>query len=106
MNDPNPQKSRLSSSPPTAARLVRLRPWHCALLALFGSALGFTSQAQAQVDADVSVQMPNVLLLVDTSGSMEYKTSGNAFPSCKYDATGVVANFQGSSEKSRWIDLV
>lgn len=43
--------------------------------------------------------MPNVLLLVDSSGSMEYKAGSTAFPQC--DPTGM-----GPSERSRWIDLV
>ncbi|MEO8918656.1 MAG: hypothetical protein ABI488_14615, partial [Polyangiaceae bacterium] len=50
--------------------------------------------------------MPNVLLLVDTSGSMEYKTSSNAFPVCRYDATGLIPSPPTASEKSRWTDLV
>ncbi len=37
---------------------------------------------------------------------MEYKTSSNAFPACKYDASGVIPSGPASSEKSRWIDLV
>ncbi|HWO08444.1 MAG TPA: hypothetical protein VNN80_03160, partial [Polyangiaceae bacterium] len=39
---------------------------------------------------------PNVLLLVDSSGSMEFQTDGT-FPECKPGET---------SEKSRWIDLL
>ncbi|MEI9939649.1 MAG: hypothetical protein WDO69_20715 [Pseudomonadota bacterium] len=68
--------------------------------------LVFAGQARAQTDADVNPQMPNVLLLVDTSGSMEYKTSSNVFPACKYDATSVIPNGPVTSEKSRWVDLV
>ena len=86
------------------ARRRRLRPLLGALVAC--SSLLFTGEATAQVDADVNRPMPNVLLLVDTSGSMEYKTSSNAFPACKYDTTGVVPNGPATSEKSRWIDLV
>lgn len=43
--------------------------------------------------------MPNVLLLVDSSGSMEYKAGSTSFPLC--DPTG-----GGTNERSRWIDLV
>lgn len=43
--------------------------------------------------------MPNVLLLVDSSGSMEYKAGSTSFPQC--DPTGL-----GTNERSRWIDLV
>ncbi len=46
------------------------------------------------------------MLLVDTSGSMEYKTSSNAFPICRYDANGLINSPPLASEKSRWIDLV
>lgn len=86
------------------------RPWHSrsaatssALLALC-AALTYSPGARAQ--ADVAPQNPNVLLLVDTSGSMEYKTSSNAFPACRYDASGVITGAPVTSEKSRWIDLV
>ena len=66
--------------------------------------LAYSAHAAAQ--ADVNPQMPNVLLLVDTSGSMEYKTSSNDFPICRYNATGLVPSAPATSEKSRWIDLV
>ncbi len=68
------------------------------------AALGYAAHAGAQ--ADVSPQPPNVLLLIDTSGSMEYKTSSNAFPTCRYNATGLIASPPAQSERSRWIDLV
>lgn len=56
---------------------------------LLASERGF-AQAEAQKPA------PNVLLLVDNSGSMEFKTDGT-FPEC---VPG------GTSQRSRWIDLV
>ena len=104
MIEPSPPPSRIQSSPQTE-RGARSRPLIGAALALCGSLL-FAGQAGAQTDADVNPQMPNVLLLVDTSGSMEYKTSSNSFPACKYDSTGAVVNGPTTSEKSRWIDLV
>lgn len=58
--------------------------------------LGFGGSAPAQVD--VNPPRPNVLLLVDSSGSMEYKTSSATYPTCNPTGPG--------SEKSRWIDLV
>jgi type IV pilus assembly protein PilY1 len=61
------------------------------LLAVLLSSTPSFAQAEAQKPA------PNVLLLVDSSGSMEFKTNGE-FPSC--DPLG------SSSERSRWIDLV
>ncbi len=57
--------------------------------------------------ADVSPPPPDVLLLVDTSGSMDYKTSSNTFPACHFvdgSPTGPAA--AEGSERSRWIDLV
>src|SRR5512133_1517068 len=65
---------------------------HPLALAVFFLSVG----AEAQVD--VNPPRPNVLLLVDSSGSMEYKTSTTSYPVCV--PTGV------GSEKSRWIDLV
>lgn len=63
-----------------------------ALALLFWSARG-AAQAEAQKPA------PNVLLLVDNSGSMEFKTDGD-FPTCNYPSSTPI------TEKSRWIDLV
>lgn len=60
-------------------------------------ALGAVGEARAQNDLDPP--LPNVMLLVDTSGSMEYKLDGSAFPTC--DPTG-----SAPSQKSRWIELV
>src|SRR3954470_13943403 len=65
------------------------------------------SSGRARAQTDISPPPPNVLLLVDTSGSMDYKTGSNSFPACHYAGavpsatTGVEA-----SERSRWIDLV
>jgi len=58
---------------------------------------------RAHAQADVQPPPPNILLLVDTSGSMDYKTGSNAFPTCKYSGT---TSSDTTSERSRWIDLV
>jgi len=105
MIEPSPMSSLISSLLRRPPRHQRLGPLFGALVAVCSSLL-CSGQARAQVDADVSRPMPNVLVLVDTSGSMEYKTSSNAFPACKYDATGVIPNGPTTSEKSRWVDLV
>ncbi|HYQ43314.1 MAG TPA: hypothetical protein VER11_15140 [Polyangiaceae bacterium] len=99
-------KSHLSSLRATLVR--RKGPHSLFTLAFVCGSLAFSGQAlaQAPTDADVSRLMPNVLLLVDTSGSMEYKTSSTAFPKCKYDTTGPIPNGPATSEKSRWVDLV
>jgi type IV pilus assembly protein PilY1 len=104
MIDPSQVTAGLSSSLPAPS--PRPRRWRFSAWLALAGALLCSGQARAQTDADVAVKMPNVLLLVDTSGSMEYKTSSPAFPKCKYDATGPIPNGPANSEKSRWIDLV
>jgi type IV pilus assembly protein PilY1 len=66
--------------------------------------LAYAAPGAAQ--ADVNPQMPNVLLLVDTSGSMEYLTSASTFPVCRYNATGLIPAPPTTSDKSRWTDLI
>src|SRR5687767_13717329 len=53
------------------------------------------------VAQELSTPQPNVMLLVDTSGSMEYLSSSTDFPAC--DPT---SNDQEDNERSRWIELV
>ncbi len=63
------------------------------------------SAAFAQTEGpDVVTQQPNVLLLVDTSGSMEWKSSGDVSPAC--DPTHPNTATVSTNEKSRWIELV
>jgi type IV pilus assembly protein PilY1 len=66
--------------------------------ALAALTLGLSADALAQ--GDVERPLPNVLFLVDTSGSMEFKSSGDVLPRC------TPANPTQTNEKSRWIDLV
>ena len=69
---------------------------------LLGSALALGAVLAAPrvgAQVDVNPPPPNVMLLVDTSGSMEYKSSSAAFPTCDPTQDNV-------SEKSRWIELV
>ena len=66
-------------------------------LATLALSLSLARSATAQVD--LNPPLPNVMLLVDSSGSMEYKSSSTTFPAC--DPTGVTA-----SEKSRWVELI
>ncbi len=67
--------------------------------ALLGSVavLGLARGAAAQVD--VNPPLPNVMLLVDTSGSMEWVSSSPTLPTC------VPGNSTGS-QRSRWTELV
>ena len=71
------------------------RLWIGSTLAL--GALLVSPRASAQ--KDVNPPPPNVLLLVDSSGSMEYKSSNASFPVCDPTTNNV-------SQKSRWIELV
>lgn len=43
---------------------------------------------------------PNILLIVDTSGSMEYKTGTDEFPICTPNAPASI------NEKSRWVEVI
>ncbi|MFO0571649.1 MAG: hypothetical protein U0263_38835 [Polyangiaceae bacterium] len=65
--------------------------------ALVAGSLLCARELRAQVD--INPPPPNVLLLVDSSGSMEYKSSSSSFPVC--DPTQDAGN-----EKSRWIELI
>ncbi len=53
--------------------------------------------AFAQDPGETTKMAPNVLLIVDTSGSMEYEAGPSTYPTCNPNASG--------SERSRWIDL-
>ncbi len=74
------------------SRLNRLSFLPVAALTLLASA--------AQAQSDVDRPLPNVLLLVDTSGSMESRAADNQLPVCN------AGNSSATNEKSRWIDLV
>lgn len=54
------------------------------------------TSATAQVD--VNPPMPNIMLLVDSSGSMERRTGTQDMPTCNPAGVG--------SQKSRWIEMV
>jgi len=71
------------------------------LTGLIGLVFGTSSLAFAQVD--VNPPRPNVLLLVDSSGSMEYTTSARQFPTC--DPTTTNTN-SAVLTKSRWVNLI
>lgn len=73
-------------------RTKSLFPVSLALL-LLGSSTAFAQ-------GDVERPLPNVLFLVDTSGSMEFKSEGDILPTCN------PGNSAQTNQKSRWIDLV
>jgi len=64
-------------------RTTASRPRRRLLLGLAGAGLvlGYGWRASAQ-STEADTPAPNVLLLVDSSGSMEFKTDGT-FPNCK-----------------------
>ncbi len=79
----------------------RIRIGGCLAAGVLGPLFAAAPAAAADQAVDVNPPLPNVMLLVDTSGSMEYRSSTSSataqFPNC---------NISGSSEKSRWIELV
>ncbi|MBM4361197.1 MAG: hypothetical protein FJ104_00840, partial [Deltaproteobacteria bacterium] len=64
-----------------------------------------TAATNARAQADTVSTSPNVLLLVDTSGSMELKSSSDQPPVCVPDTPNVPPGTVGN-EKSRWIELL
>lgn len=74
-----------------------------ATLTAAGITLGASS---AFAQTDVKLQLPNAILLVDSSASMEFKAlqgagDGDAPPLCTPDSSDPLAN-----ESSKWIDLI
>jgi len=61
--------------------------------------IGLSVSASATAQVDVAPPRPNVLLAVDTSGSMGYKANVATIQN-------TVCNVSGASDKSRWIGLV
>jgi type IV pilus assembly protein PilY1 len=82
--------SRLFSSP--SGRFGKTR------LGVYGSLAALLVSSRSFAQAEAQKPAPNVLLLVDSSGSMEFKTDGTS-PNCPTDGST-------TTEKSRWIDLV
>ncbi len=64
-----------------------------AVLGLFGLSLAPPNEAAAQTVGDVKLRAPNVLLLVDTSGSMNWPQSGPGSTDC-------------DTAKTRWVILL
>lgn len=64
--------------------------------------LGFfvAGSAGAQDPTPIGDKKPNVLLIVDTSGSMEYKTGSDTYPTCN------PGNTLATNERSRWIEVL
>jgi type IV pilus assembly protein PilY1 len=62
-----------------------------------------SSEASAQVDSNPP--LPNIMLLVDTSGSMEYAADGTKVACDQVDAT-LTTETKATSQKTRWTQLV
>ncbi len=74
---------------------------HTRKTALVALLLGFMAPAFASAqDPEPVTEKPNVLLIVDSSGSMEYKTGQDTYPTCNPGMSASV------NERSRWIDVV
>ena len=67
------------------------------------SAWAMAGSAQAQIDTNPPLQ--NVLLLVDTSGSMEFAVDGSKVTCDQVDTT-LTSDPKGTPGKSRWTQLV
>src|SRR5262249_17795715 len=67
--------------------------------------LAATGEARAQLDTNPPLQ--NVMLLVDTSGSMEFSNDGSPVQ-CEHVDSSLSSTVapQGPSQKSRWMQLV
>lgn len=68
--------------------------------------LSFAGQAMAQDPTANDVKKPNILLIVDTSGSMEYKTGSDEYPTCAPLNPNDPLDLTPPNEKSRWIQVL
>jgi type IV pilus assembly protein PilY1 len=75
------------------------RRFGCGRFAALAALAATLASARARAQADLNPPLPNVLLLVDTSGSMEYQIDGSP-------VTCNPGNTAGVNDKSRWTDLV
>src|SRR5688572_27356323 len=69
------------------------------LLGLAGALGTLLVAVRANAQVDIAPPLPNVLLLVDTSGSMEFKTDGS-------QVTCNPGNSALTNERSRWINVL
>lgn len=66
--------------------------------------ISLAGAARAQTGPDTVGTSPNLMLLLDTSGSMEWKASGNEDPACEPTTPNSASS--SPNEKSRWIDVM
>jgi type IV pilus assembly protein PilY1 len=97
----------MSSSPKpqfvarASERRLRRTPGLTALSALFC----FLASNEAGAQVDSNQPLPNIMLLVDTSGSMEYAVDGSKIACDQVDAT-LTTETKAASQKNRWTQLV
>jgi type IV pilus assembly protein PilY1 len=90
---------------------MRIRISQILSMAVLAGSFAMSGRAAAQ--GDLNRPAPNVMLLVDTSGSMEFRSSRDGcsdpespcFPIC-YDAGLTGEDDPNSHQKSRWIELI
>lgn len=89
--------------PKIGARTIGARTIGARSIALRALVLGlFTSNFAASQDpSSFAAKKPNILFVVDTSGSMEYETGADTYPRC-YPAESNPAQHT----KSRWIEVL
>jgi len=98
MSSPMPERSFVS-------RADKERPLRTAGLAALSLLACLTASGAANAQIDTNPPLQNVMLLVDTSGSMEYATDGTKVACDQVDAT-LTTETKATSQKNRWTQLV
>jgi len=98
MSSPKPE-------PSCVPRAGRVRPLRTPGLAALCASAFLTASGAANAQIDTNPPLQNVMLLVDTSGSMEYATDGKKVSCDQVDAS-LTAETKAASTKNRWTQLV
>ncbi|MET0596176.1 MAG: hypothetical protein ABW133_26000 [Polyangiaceae bacterium] len=97
------------SSPKSELSFVQeargVRPLRTRGFALLGALAGLLVSGTANAQVDSNPPLQNVMLLVDTSGSMEYAIDGSKVSCDNVDAT-LTTEPKATSQKNRWTQLV
>jgi type IV pilus assembly protein PilY1 len=86
-------------------RAARGRPLRTSALMTLAALGHVTASRTAGAQIDTNPPLQNVMLLVDTSGSMEYATDGSKVACDQVDAT-LTTETKAASQKNRWTQLV
>jgi type IV pilus assembly protein PilY1 len=98
----------MSSPKPEPSFVVeagRMRPRRTPGLAALPALACLIASGTASAQVDTNPPLQNVMLLVDTSGSMEYATDGSKVTCDQVDAT-LTTEGKAASQKNRWTQLV